>query len=109
MEDCIFCKIASGEISTNKVFEDDKMVAILDIHPLAPGHTLLIPKDHYRWFQDLPDDISDDLFRRAKQITKQIKADAGADYVRLSIVGLHVPHVHIHLIPRFANDKPIAD
>jgi len=109
MEDCIFCKIGSGEIPAKKVFEDDETVAFLDIHPRAPGHTLLIPKAHYQWFQDMPDNVSDILFRRAKEVAKQIKADTGADYIRLSIVGLHVPHVHIHLIPRFAHDAPIAD
>ena len=100
MEDCIFCKIASGEIPSQKVYEDDKTLAFLDIHPRAPGHTLLIPKDHYQWFDELPDDLSDHLFRVAKKIASDLKQHDGTDYVHLSIVGKDVPHVHIHLIPR---------
>jgi histidine triad (HIT) family protein len=100
MENCIFCKIAAGEIPADKVYEDDKVVAFLDIHPKAPGHTLLIPKEHHRWFIDLPDNLSDDLFRSAKQVAKNLKDKYDADFVRLGIVGTDVPHVHIHLIPQ---------
>lgn len=102
MENCIFCKIAKGEIppGLGKVYEDEKLFAFLDIHPKATGHTLLIPKEHIQWFQDLPDDLSDYLFRVAKKLAKQIKGERGADYIHLSIVGKDVPHVHVHLIPR---------
>lgn len=105
MEDCIFCKIARGEIPAQKTYEDEKLVAFLDIHPKAPGHTLLIPKAHYQWFQDLPDDISDDLFRTAKRLAAALKKERGADFVKLSIVGTDVPHVHVHLIPFTFKDK----
>ena len=100
MENCIFCKIASGEIPSKKVYEDDQVFAFLDIHPKAPGHTLLIPKAHYQWFDELPDDLSDHLFRTAKVLARELKRKDGTDYVHLSIVGKDVPHVHIHLIPR---------
>lgn len=103
---CIFCKIISGEIPSQKVFEDDKTLAFLDIHPKAAGHTLLIPKDHYQWFTDLPDDVSNDLFRTAKKLAQKLKADYKADYVRLGIVGIDIPHTHIHLIPLHLKDKP---
>ena len=99
MENCIFCKIASGEITADKVYEDDKVVAFLDIHPKAPGHTLLIPKEHYQWFYELPDDLSDHLFRIAKKIARDLKEKHQANLVRLSIVGDEVPHTHVHLIP----------
>ncbi len=105
MNECIFCKIAAGEIPSEKVFEDEKMLAFLDANPKAPGHTLLIPKAHYQWFQDLPDEISDDLFRRAKQVAKEMKERTGADYIRLGIVGTDVPHMHLHLIPQHLSQK----
>lgn len=99
MPDCIFCKIGRGEIPAQKTYEDEEVLAFLDIHPKAPGHTLLIPKAHYEWFQELPDDISDHLFRAAKRLASELKSAHGADYVHLSIVGKDVPHVHVHLIP----------
>jgi histidine triad (HIT) family protein len=100
MDNCIFCKIGRGEISSDKVYEDDTVVAFLDIHPKAPGHTLLIPKAHHRWFIDMPDDLSDAVFRAAKRVAKELKQKYDADFVRLGIVGTDVPHVHVHLIPQ---------
>jgi histidine triad (HIT) family protein len=105
MDDCIFCKIAKGEIPADKVYEDDTVVAFLDIHPKAPGHTLLIPREHHRWFIDMPDALSDDVFRAAKKVAKDLKQKYDADFVRLGIVGTDVPHVHIHLIPQKFDDK----
>jgi histidine triad (HIT) family protein len=100
MDDCIFCKIAKGEIPSQKVYEDDTVLAFLDIHPKAPGHTLLIPREHHQWFMDLPDALSDSLFRAAKKVAKALKEEYAADFVRLGIVGTDVPHVHVHLIPQ---------
>lgn len=100
MENCIFCKIASGEIPSNKVYEDDNVVAFLDKNPKSPGHTLLIPKSHHQWFQDMPDEVSDPLFRAAKTVANKLKEQYKADFVRVGIVGTDVPHVHIHLFPQ---------
>jgi histidine triad (HIT) family protein len=100
-KDCIFCKIVSGEIPTHFTYEDEFVVAFPDIHPKAPGHTLLIPKEHYVWFEEMPDELYSKLFLAAKKITKDLKQKTGADYVHLSIVGKDVPHVHVHLIPQF--------
>ena len=102
--DCIFCKIIAGEIPAQKTYEDDVVLAFLDIHPVAPQHTILIPKAHYRWFQDLPDDISDHLFRVAKKLATTLKEETGTDYIHLSFVGKDVPHVHAHLMPRTMHD-----
>jgi histidine triad (HIT) family protein len=99
MDNCIFCNIAKGEIQANKVYEDELVVAFLDIHPKAPGHTLLIPKEHSRWFYELSDSLSDHLFRVAKNPARELKEKHQAELVRLSIVGDEVPHTHIHLIP----------
>jgi histidine triad (HIT) family protein len=104
MEDCIFCKIAKKEIPSSIVYEDDFVVAFHDIHPKSEGHTLVIPKDHHRWFIDLPDSLSDELFRSTKRVAKTLKDKHGADFVRLGIVGTDIPHVHIHLIPQKFED-----
>ena len=105
MPNCIFCKIAKGEIPADKVYEDNKVVAFLDIHPKAPGHTMLIPKEHYRWFYDMPDDITADLFNAAKIVALKLKDTYHADFVRLGIVGTDIPHVHVHLIPQEFKDN----
>lgn len=99
MENCIFCKIVRGEIPAKKVYEDEFTIGFLDTHPKAPGHTLLIPKDHYKWFLDLPDNIYDKLFQSAKKVGLNLKKEYEADYIRLGIVGTDVDHTHIHLIP----------
>jgi len=96
---CIFCKIVKKEIPAEIVFEDNTTIAFLDIDPKAPGHTLLIPKEHYQWFIELPEQLSDKLFRNAKLLAIDLKKKYAADYVRLGIVGTDVPHTHIHLIP----------
>jgi len=108
VDDCIFCKIASGEIPAEIIAEDDDFIAFLDVKPVAPGHTLLIPKKHYRWFYDIPDDEYTALFLKAKQIIPELKQRYDAEYVKLGAVGTDVPHTHIHLIPRnIAPNEPV--
>ncbi|MDB5225692.1 MAG: hypothetical protein JWL87_644 [Candidatus Adlerbacteria bacterium] len=108
MENCIFCKIIAREIPAKITYEDDTTIGFLDMHPKAPGHTLLIPREHHRWFIDLPDAVSDNLFRAAKKHATALKEEYGADFVRLSIVGTEVPHVHIHLIPLKLKDTTLG-
>lgn len=108
MEDCVFCKIVRGEIPSRKTYhENERVISFADIKPVRPGHTLLVPVDHYQWFWELPDDISNDLFKAARTHAKQLKEETGADYVQLSIVGRDVPHVHVHLIPRMFDDNEV--
>ena len=90
------------------MYEDDKVVAFADIHPVAPGHTLLIPKAHYQWFYEVPEEISNAWFNAAKKLGKELKDKYGADYVRLSIVGKDVPHAHLHLIPQKLSEKNLG-
>ena len=109
MENCIFCKIAKDEIPSEKAHhESGEIITLLDLHPVRPGHTLVIPTTHYKWFQDVPDELSDKLFRTAKRVSKELIEKYNADYIRLSIVGKDVPHVHIHLIPQKLSDKAPA-
>jgi histidine triad (HIT) family protein len=101
---CIFCKIIAGEIPAAKVYEDDKCLAFLDIKPVNPGHVLLIPKEHYPTMVETPDDLVAYLFIKAKALMPVIKQTMQADYVAVSVVGVDVPHFHIHLIPRRFDD-----
>lgn len=100
MSDCIFCKIIIGKIPAQKTYEDDAFIAFLDIHPKAPGHTLVIPKEHHEWVWDLPEGLYKKLFMVARALAQKLKEETAADYVQLSIVGKDVPHAHVHLIPR---------
>ena len=107
MEECIFCKIAAGEIPSRRVHhEDNTIISFLDIDQRIPGHTLVIPVAHYEWFYELPDDIAGNLFKVARKVARELKEEMKADYVQLSIIGADIPHVHMHLLPRFFKDKP---
>jgi histidine triad (HIT) family protein len=100
MEDCIFCKIIRKELPADLTFENEYVVAFPDIHPVATGHTLLIPREHHEWFYEIPEDIANEFFKAAQEIAIRLKSEYLADYVELKIIGIDVPHTHIHLIPR---------
>ena len=107
MEECIFCKIAKGEIPSRKVDHEGSTIAsFLDIDQKIPGHTLVIPVEHHRWFYELPDELATKLFRATRLVAQELRERTNADYIQLSIVGSDVPHVHVHLLPRFLKDKP---
>lgn len=110
MKDCIFCKIIAGDVPSEKAHhEDNRIVSFPDYHPVRPGHTLVVPAEHYQWFWELPDELANDLFKVARALARKLKDETGADYIQLSIVGKDVPHVHLHLIPRkFEDSKPLA-
>jgi histidine triad (HIT) family protein len=102
MEDCIFCKIANGEIPSHKVYEDKNFLAFLDVNPLNPGHTLVIPKKHYRWVWDLPN--IGECFEFSKRIAKALQKAMETEWIVCDVAGMGIPHVHVHLVPRFEND-----
>lgn len=95
----IFSKIAAGEIPSYRVGESDRYYAFLDINPLAKGHTLVIPKQEVDYLYDLDDETLSGMFLFAKQIAQKIKAFSGCNKVATVVLGLEVPHAHIHLIP----------
>ena len=95
----IFSRIVAGEIPCYKVAENDKFFAFLDIAPLAKGHTLVIPKREVDYFYDLEDDELQEMIVFAKNIAKKIKATTGCIKVATVVLGLEVPHAHIHLVP----------
>lgn len=95
--DCIFCKIITGEIPAHKIYEDDNFLAFLDIHPISPGHTLIIPKQHYRWVWDVP--RVGEYFAVAKKIALAQKKAFQTDFVLAKIIGEEIPHAHIWVYP----------
>ena len=101
--DCIFCKIIKKEIPSYKVYEDENFFAFLDIRPLNPGHTLVIPKKHCRWVWDV-EDIGE-YYKVVGKIANAIKKAFKTDYVVSLVFGEEVEHAHIWLVPRFENDK----
>jgi histidine triad (HIT) family protein len=100
--DCIFCKIIKGELPSYKVYEDDKFLAFLSIHPLTLGHTLVIPKDHYRWVWDVPN--IGEYYEIARKIALAQKKAFNTDMIFSFVFGEEVPHSHIWLVPRTEND-----
>ncbi len=107
--DCIFCKIIKGEIPCQKVYENDKVFAFLDIMPVHKGHTLIIPKEHHETLLDMPDDTLAELTKTAKKVAKAVVKATGADGFNIGqnngeAAGQAVFHFHLHVIPRFNND-----
>ncbi len=95
----IFSKIISGEIPAYKVAESDAFLAFLDIRPLAKGHTLVIPKKEVDYFYDLEDTELADLMIFSKKVAHAIKSVVPCKKVGTTVIGLEVPHAHVHLIP----------
>jgi len=100
--DCIFCKIIAGEIPSYKVYEDDNYFAFLDIRPLNQGHTLVVPKKHYRWVWDA-EDIGG-YYQVVQKIAKALRKVFATEYIVSLVFGEEVQHAHVWLIPRLPND-----
>jgi histidine triad (HIT) family protein len=99
MQDSIFTKIIKGEIPSHKIYEDDKVLAFLDIHPAAPGHTLVIPKKQVEFVWDLEDEDYQAVMLAAKKVALRLRSVLGTAYVGERVVGVDVPHAHVQLIP----------
>ena len=95
----IFTKIIQREIPAHIIYEDDKTLAFLDINPVQPGHTLVVPKAEVDHLQDLPDEDYQALMLTAKKLAAHLKEEMGTERVCLKVEGFDVPHAHIHLIP----------
>ena len=108
-EECIFCKIARGEIKSKKLYEDDNFFVVNDIKPVAPGHCLIITKKHYETLLDTPSTLGSELIDLVKKqglrLIKEEKAE-GFNLVQniMPAAGQIVMHVHFHVIPRKKND-----
>lgn len=103
-KDCIFCKIVKGTIPAEIAYEDKFTLAFMDINPVNPGHMLLIPKKHEPSLIESSDDTVKKVFLRVKKLMPILKKVTKADFVAISVVGNEVPHLHVHLIPRWQKD-----
>src|SRR6266446_10464351 len=106
-KDCLFCKIARGEVAARIVFEDDDNLAFLDHRPVFPGHSLLIPKQHFETFGDLPAPLIESFFRSAQLLARAIESAMNAHGTFVAInnrVSQSVPHLHTHVVPRRRKD-----
>ncbi|MBM3257119.1 MAG: HIT family protein [Candidatus Liptonbacteria bacterium] len=107
--DCLFCKIAHKEIFSHVVYEDAHVFAFLDIHPKAPGHTMVIPKVHAGTLGDLPQEEVAPLFEAVQKISKEVKKRLNADALTIGVndgraSGQAVGHLHVHVLSRFEED-----
>ena len=99
MTNCLFCKIINGLLPAHKIWQDEHFLAILDINPNTPGHTLLLPQIHEPYVFDLEENVYANLFMVAKQLSKPLLEVTKAKRIGVVIQGFTVPHVHVHLIP----------
>lgn len=109
-DNCIFCKIANGEIPSATLYEDDDFRVILDISPAAKGHMLIMPKQHFADIMSMPEDLTAKAFTIAKKMAARLEKVLGCDGINLvqnnhEAAGQTVFHFHIHVIPRYAGDK----
>ncbi len=102
MDDCIFCKIVKKEMPSYVVYEDELFLGFLDIFPRTRGHTLLIPKKHYRWVYDVPE--FEHYWKTVLKLTTAIKKSLNPYFTTYVTHGLEVPHAHIHIMPRAKTD-----
>lgn len=98
MEDSVFTKIIKGLLPSHKVYEDDKTIVIVPLHPVAKGHLLVIPKLQVDQFYELPDDDYAALWLTVKKASQKLKQTLNTKRVGLKVIGLDVPHAHIHVI-----------
>lgn len=108
-KNCIFCKIIEGEIQAYKIFEDEKTLAFLDAHPLARGHSLIIPKNHISKLEDLKWKEAKALFKNVHTLVPKIQKAVESPSTTIAVnngpeSGQEIPHVHVHVIPRFKGD-----
>lgn len=109
MNDCIFCKIISGELSSSKVYEDEHVIAFLDLHPINPGHILVVPKVHCGALLDCSPEILSQMMVAAQKVAAAVVKATGADGFNLGVnngraAGQIIFHLHVHVIPRHASD-----
>lgn len=108
-DNCIFCKIANGEIPSKTLYEDEKFRVILDLGPATKGHALILPKEHYANLYDLPEELAGEAMKLAKRMVSQMTERLGCEGFNLiqnngDMAGQTVFHFHMHMIPRYQAD-----
>ena len=109
MDDCIFCKIANGQIPSKTLYEDERFRVILDLGPVTKGHALILPKEHAANLYELPEDTAGEVMRLAKKMAGIMREKLHCDGLNLmqnngEVAGQTVEHFHLHIIPRYLND-----
>lgn len=107
--DCLFCRIIAGDVPALRVYEDDQVIAFLDIFPVQPGHTLVVPKAHHKTCMEMPDALMGDWMRAVKRVAQGLEESLSCDGINLlqnnhAAAGQVIPHVHMHVIPRWKGD-----
>ena len=108
-KDCIFCKIVNGEISSEKVYEDDNFIGVLDINPEMEGHTIIFPKKHFQTILDTPNSLGNEYLESIKKVALKLIEDKKAEgfnvvFNTYNVAGQEVDHVHAHVLPRKQGD-----
>ncbi len=98
-QDSIFTKIIKGEIPAHKVYEDDLTIAFLDIHPIQPGHTLVVPKNPTEQLWDATDEDYRAVMATVKKLALKLKGVMATEHVGIEVVGVDIPHAHVHIVP----------
>ncbi len=111
-DNCIFCKLANGDIPTNSIYEDDDFKVILDASPATKGHSLIIPKSHYKDIYEIDEELAGKAFKLAKKLTISMTDKLGCEGFNIlqnnkEVAGQTVFHFHMHLIPRYKEGKSI--
>jgi histidine triad (HIT) family protein len=96
---CIFCRIARSELPAFKLFEDELILAFLDLHPIREGHTLIIPKQHYPWFEDMQELVAARIMTVGQRLARAMKDEWQVERVAFFYTGIHVAHTHAHVVP----------
>jgi histidine triad (HIT) family protein len=103
-QNCVFCRIVAGELDSSKVYEDNLILAFMDIQPVRPGQVLVIPKEHIDYFSDISEDLATKIFLKAHEISKMAKAKLNPERVGLVVHGYGVPHAHMIVVPQEHED-----
>ncbi len=108
-DDCIFCKLANGDIPTRKIYDDDEFAVFMDASPASKGHALVVPKDHYCCLFEIPEEKAAKAIKIAKKVAEKMKEELNIDGLNIvqnngEVAGQTVFHFHMHVIPRYKDD-----
>ena len=96
---CLFCRIARGEVPARLVHETEDVVAFLDIHPIRKGHVLIVPREHFPYYDDLPSKVANEVILLAQRLAPVLRASFGVERVGLLFTGVDIAHAHAHVVP----------